>query len=127
MEITKELLVNLFSTATYGSDWLNIVTLKSEKHLDNKYTPEYLEYRCREDKWADRLLDGGTIVCEDYYDEDDDENPTRYNLKLDHILKGLKKSQEIIPRDWADFVNDEDDYYTCNNIMQVIIFGEVVY
>lgn len=127
MELTKDLLVNLFSTATYGSEWLNIETLKSEKYLDDKFDNEYLENRCREERWADRLLNGGTIVCLDYYDDIDDENVARYEIKLEKFKNGLEKAQEIIPRDWADFVNDEDDYYTCNNIMQVIIFGEVIY
>lgn len=32
--INKETLVDLFSTATYGSDWLDITTLIAEKELD---------------------------------------------------------------------------------------------
>lgn len=126
--ITRENLVDLFTTATYGSPWLAIKTLKNERHLDEQHSAEYLEQRCIEDKWADRLLAGGSIVCYDYYNEDEDGKPVRYVLTLDDIKKGLTKAAmgEAV-RDWADFVEEQDDYYTCNNLMQVCIFGEVIY
>jgi hypothetical protein len=126
--ITREELVDLFTTATYGSSWLGIKTLKNERHLDEQYSPEYLEERCIEEKWADRLLAGGSIVCIDYDDEDEDGKPVRYVLNLDDIKKGLTKAAmgEAV-RDWADFCDENDDYFTCNNLMQVCIFGEVIY
>lgn len=125
--ITRDQLVDLFSTATYGSGWLAIKTLANERWMDEQYSLGYLEERSREDKWADRLLAGGSIVCIDYEDEDED-GPARYVLTLDDIKKGLTKAAmgEAV-RDWADFVEEQDDYYTCNNLMQVCIFGEVIY
>lgn len=124
--ISKETLVDLFSTATYGSDWLDITTLKSERHLDNGFSKEYLKERCWEERCADRLLNGGNILCVDYNEED--ENEGVYKIDLNTLKKGLKlaRDKEAV-RDWVDFINEEDDYYTCNNLMQVVMFGEVVY
>ena len=130
--ISKETLVDLFSTATYGSDWLEITTLKSERNLDDGFTEEYLQNRCREDRWADRLLNGGHIVCKDWYDTEENESgedkPTRYIIDLNTLKERLKlaRDKEAV-RDWCDFVLENDDYYTCNNLMQVVMFGEIIY
>lgn len=128
--ISKETLVDLFSTATYGSNWLEIKTLKAERCLDDKYDKEYLENRCSEEKWANRLLNGGHIVCYDWYatEDDDESNPTRYKINLNTLKERLKlaRDKEAV-RDWCDFVLENDDYYTCNNLMQVVMFGEIVY
>lgn len=130
--IDHEMLVDLLCTATYGSDWLEIITLKSERFMEDDVEQSVRDGWCREDKWAYRLLKGGKIVCYDWYDNDDlefEENrPARYELTLDDIKRGLEKARDgEAVRDWADFVNEEDDYYTCNNLMQVCIFGEVIY
>lgn len=130
--IDHEMLVALLCTATYGSDWLEIITLKSERFMEDDVEQSVRDGWCREDKWAYRLLKGGKIVCYDWYDNDDlefEENrPARYELTLDDIKRGLEKARDgEAVRDWADFVNEEDDYFTCNNLMQVCIFGEVIY
>ena len=126
--ISKETLVDLFSTATYGSDWLYITTLIAEKELDREFSEECLENRCREEKWADRLLNGGHIVCKDCYDIDEDDLPKRYIIDLDSLKTSLKlaRDKEAV-RDWSYFVLEEDDYFTCNNLMQVVMFNEVIY
>lgn len=122
--IDHEMLVDLLGTATYGSDWLEIKTLKSERFLDEEVEQSVRDEWCSGDKWANRLLKGGHIVCYDY----DDDDYTRYELTLDDIKQGLEKARDgEAVRDWADFVNENDDYYTCNNLMQVCIFGEVIY
>ena len=124
--IDHEMLVDLLCTATYGCDWLEIKTLKSERFMDEEVEQSVRDGWCREDRWANRLLKGGHIVCLDYYD--DDAQPARYELTLDDIKRGLEKARDgEAVRDWADFVTDEDDYCTCNNLMQVCIFGEVIY
>lgn len=124
--ISKETLVDLFSTATYHSDWLDITTYMSEKNLDEGFSEEYLEERCREEKWADRLLNGGHILCLDYNEED--ENKGIYKIDLNTLKERLKmaRDKEAVG-DWSDFVLEQDDYYTCNNLMQVVMFGEIVY
>lgn len=128
--ISKETLVDLFSVATYGSNWLEIKTLKAERCLDDKYDNEYLDNRCCEEKWADRLLNGGHIVCKDWYAAEDDEEgkPAKYKIDLNVLKERLKlaRDKEAV-RDWCDFVLENDDYYTCNNLMQVVMFGEIIY
>lgn len=122
--IDHEMLVDLLCTATYGSDWLEIKTLKSERFMDEEVEQSVRDEWCREDRWANRLLKGGHIVCYDY----DYDDYARYELTLDDIKRGLEKARDgEAVRDWADFVNEKDDYYTCNNLMQVCIFGEVIY
>ena len=124
--IDHDMLVDLLCTATYGSNWLDVKTLKSERFMDDEVEQPVMDEWCREDKWANRLLKGGHIVCLDYYDDDD--QPARYELTLDDIKRGLEKARDgEAVRDWADFVNENDDYFTCNNLMQVCIFGEVIY
>lgn len=120
--ITHENLVDLLCTATYGSDWLEIRTLKSEGFMDEQVEQSVRDGWCIEDKWAYRLLKGGHIVCLDYEDE------VRYELTLDDIKKGLEKARdgEAIC-DWENFCEEKDDYLTCNNLLQVCIFGEVIY
>lgn len=120
--ITHENLVDLLCTATYGCDWLAIKTLKSERFMDEDVEESVRDGWCIEDKWAHRLLKGGHIVCLDYEDE------VRYELTLDDIKKGLEKARDgVAPRDWADFCDENDDYFTCNNLVQVCMFGEVIY
>ena len=120
--IDHEMLVDLLCTATYGCDWLEIKTLKSERFMDEEVEQSVRDGWCREDRWANRLLKGGHIVCIDYEEE------SRYELTLDDIKRGLEKARDgEAVRDYADFVNEEDDYFTCNNLMQVCIYGEVIY
>lgn len=131
--IDKELLVDLLTTATFGSDWLEIKTLKAERELDTQFDSDYLDNRCLEEKWADRLLNGGHIICIDWNDYETDDNGNdidgvRYELTLEDFKNGLIKAKEKDAiRDWADFVEEKEDYYTCNNLVQVVIFGEVIY
>ena len=128
--ISKETLVDLFSTATYGSNWLDITVLRSEDHLDNIFSKQYLDDRCLEDVWADRLLNGGHIVCLDWYaaEDNDDNSPDEFKIDLNSLKEKLKlaRDKEAV-RDWCDFVLEKDDYFTCNNLMQVVMFDEVIY
>ena len=120
--IDHEMLVALLCTATYGCDWLEIKTLKSERFMDEEVEESVRDGWCREDRWANRLLKGGHIVCIDYEEE------SRYELTLDDIKRGLEKAMDgEAVREWADFVDETDDYFTCNNLMQVCIYGEVIY
>lgn len=120
--ITHENLVDLLCTATFGSDWLGIKTLISERFMDDEVEQSIRDGWCIEDKWANRLLKGGHIVCLDYEDDE------RYELTLDDIKRGLEKARDgEAVRDWADFMHYNDDYFTCNNLLQVCMFGEVIY
>ena len=126
--INKEFLVDLLSTATYGCDFLSLHTLVNENTIDDQFDEGYLRYRCREERWADRLLGGGHVVVLDWEDTDVDDKPTRHELTLEDFKNGLIKARDgEAAKDWADFVDETDDFYTCNNLLQVIVFGEIVY
>lgn len=116
-DLNKETLVDIFSTATYGSDWLGIRRPK-------KFDSLVKESESREEKWADILLGGGYIAAYEYEDEDE---PTRHKVTLDMMKKGFEVFKEKCPYDYADFITENEDYYTCSNLMQCVLFGEVVY
>lgn len=116
-ELNKDNLVDIFSTATYGSDWLEIKRPKALNYLVND------ESVTREEKWADILLGGGKLTAFVY----DDENPLRITFSLEEMEKGFKKFIEECPQDYADLVNGDSDYYTASNLMQCVLLGEVVF
>lgn len=117
-ELNKETLVDIFSVATFGSDWLSI---RRPKKFDNLVKEENV---CREENWADILLGGGYIAAYAYEDE---EEPTRYKVTFDMMKKGFEVFKDECPQDYADFITGNDDYCTCSNLMQCVLFGEVVY
>lgn len=116
--LNKENLVDIFSTATYGSDWLAIKRYKKFNDMVKEGS------ECLEEKWADIILAGGCLVAFIY--EDDDE-PTRKEFTLEDMKVGLQKFIEECPRDYADLVSGDGDYYTASNMMQCVLFGEVVF
>ena len=116
-ELNKEHLVEIFSTATYGSDWLEIKRPKALNHLVKD------ESATREEKWADVLLGGGKLTAFVY----DDENPLRITFSLEEMEKGFKKFIKECPQDYADLVNGDNDYYTASNLMQCVLLGKVVF
>ena len=135
MKITekRELFKYFLEGATYGSTWLEIKTLKVERNLDAEFSEDYLESRCGVDKWYDRLVSGGHIVCIDWYSAEDNEdgNPDKYKLSLNDIEERLNKAMQdesIAKTYWEVFGEDGcPDYYDYDNLMQYIMFGEVVY
>ena len=139
-EITHEDLVNLFSTATYGSNWLVIRKPKGSY----KGTALEDENDCAEDTWAKVLLNGGTIYCYDNYAEDEDDfygnlphkftdYDMRYELTLKDLIKGLEKA--IFDGDYSakcfyHLCNDDAynlDLPEAETLMQYIMFGEAIY
>lgn len=117
-ELNKDNLVDIFSTATYGSDWLAIKCPKRFEHLIKQ------ESDCVEEKLADILLGGGMVAAFIY---EDDEEPTRKEFSLEDMEVGLKKFMEECPQDYANLVNEDSDYYTASNLMQCVLFKEVIF
>lgn len=130
-------LVNLLSTAVYGSQWLSIRKRKADYYgteLEN-------ENDCAEDTWAKVLLSGKAVFAYDYYAEDADEHygklPYRYNgecmrytLTLDDIVKGLQNALDngdYMAECVMGLINEDIDLTIAENLMQWIIFGELVY
>lgn len=155
--INKEDLVNLLSSALYGSSYLS---------ADYEEAVEHDEDDCYEDIMAKILLHGGKIMVTDGYaedgevygslpcrvDEDKDEGrlTTTYFVTLKDILSGLNRAangtfnvgeNDKYSPDWVDrnkafawrsfnafaFDDTEWDLTTADCLMQIILFNEIVY
>lgn len=136
-DITHEDLVNLFSTATYQSNWLSISIPREDKTTIHKAD-------CLEDMWAKVILEGKPLYMTDYYAEDSDdsygklphewvEGYMRYTFTLEDIKKGISKaldSDDYIAECIHHLADDdccEFDNPQAEAIMQYIIFGEEIY
>lgn len=142
-DISHEDLVNLFSTALYGSSYLGC-----NYHVDdNDATVVFNERDCFEDKIAKCLLAGKRVAMVDHYCEGSDEfygslehrydeesGCMLYMLDLDTIKKGLEtmlnaggwKAKYVMM-----MINDDNycefDQIAADAIMQNIMFGEEIY
>lgn len=141
-DLTQEDLVDLLCTATYGSSWL-------ECYAPDREGLAITEEDCREDVWAKALLAGKKIECIDHYaegevygslgrvDEDDD---GIYLISLSDVLAGLESAingtypDEADTKAWArecaqHFIAGEGelDLPEAECLMQIIMFGDVIY
>lgn len=147
-ELSQEDLVNLLSTATYGSSWLSCTIAKGTRQQ-----LEILPEDCRENVWAKALLAGFPIYLTDHQaegctygdkgslDADDPDESAIYRITLQDILAGLQSALDgdFAPNDeeeveWAarcvlhlrdeafSFDADEADL-----LVQIIMFGSIVY
>ena len=146
-ELNQEDLVDLLCTATYGSSWL-------ECNAPDREGLDVTEQDCLEDVWAKALLAGKKIECIDHYAEgvsygtlphetDEDENVT-YQVTLEDVKKGLQACADGTFKEdcggtlswlkecFAHFADPENgrmqmDLPEADAIMQVIMFGELIY
>jgi len=142
--VSLENLVDLFTTATYGSSWLDIFApVRTGLHIE--------ETDCREDVWAKALLAGHSIECIDYYAEEeaygnlphttDEDGNVTYIVTLEDIMKGLQAcfdgtfKGDDNAKSWlkecfyhfADKGSMELDQPEAEALMQVIMFNELIY
>ena len=123
-ELNKEHLVDIFEVASYGRDSLSF----TYKGSDVNKSLIRQESEDMSSEIADIVLGGGTIVAVDWNDYDDNDKPGKeYDIDFKSMKDGIKKFIEEQPQDYADLINGWDDYYTCNNFMQCVMFGEVIY
>lgn len=139
-DITREDLVDLLCTATYGSNWLGM-----------QYDKTKGEGETYEDVAADILLKGGRVEMIDYYAEDSDDVYTDkgywetdaaiYPITLEDIKRGLEavadgtiKNDDSIKRvakHGLDALMDRDssnfDYVYADCLIQSIMFNEIIY
>ena len=154
-EITHEDLVNLFSTALYGSTYLS-----ADYTIEDKKSVDVSEDDCYEDIIAKILLSGKSVKVTDDYaegccygslpyrfqDKDDDDSSVIYCVTLDDIKRGLEKAADGTfnagDNEWAeqtkrsarvsfDSFMDEDacdfDLVRADILMQIILFDEIIY
>ena len=85
----KEFLVDFLSTATYGSFWAQFG--KHKDTPDDVYQNAKANNECREEVWADVLLNGGFFLVVDAEEGDE------YKLSLKDFIKGASKLLEVCP------------------------------
>ena len=141
-DVTHDDLVNLLSTALYGSLCLaSDYDVEDYKSLDN-----VSENDCYEDKMAKILLSGKSIILADMYAEDAGDfygklqhhwdkvhHTMDYTVTLKDITKGIEKAlnnggwdaecaMHLIDEDSCEF-----DLTEAENLVQIILFGEALY
>ena len=128
-ELEHEELVDLLSTALYGSTWFDASYNKEVYESLTNTTGE-----CFEDKLADMLLNGHKIAITDIEAEGEsysnkfvkfeDQNAV-YEVELNDFLKvaSTKKGFRLL----EDVLSGEGDYYTADAFLQRVVFGEEVY
>lgn len=134
-QLTQEDIVTLLSTSTFESYWCAL-----------DYDPK--DYDCIEDKMAKILLAGKSVEIVDFFADDDndfygelphkwdsDGESMHYTITLNDIEKGLAKAfdsnNECVRECAHEYLEHEYsgnwDAAMAETLMQVIIFGELVY
>lgn len=145
-DISKDDLINLFSTATYGSSYLG---------AGYSYTSDLEDCETLEEAIAESLLKGRKIRVTDFYAEgssfgnleketDDEENVTYY-VALEDVKTGLERAingtfntsagefredeLRFARESFVSFANESADFdLTCADcLMQIILFNEIIY
>ena len=128
-EFTHEELVDLLSTALYGSSWF-------EADYDNNIynSLKNKEGDCFEDKLADMLLAGHKITIYDHEAEGEsyskkcvrfDGESAVYEITLKDFLKtaSTKRGYQLV----EEVLSGDGDYWTGDAFLQRVVFGEEVY
>lgn len=143
-ELSHEDLVDFLSTALYGCDYLRV-------HYDRKFYDSLPEEKksgnCFEDYLADVLLGGGYIELTDIesdgelykvrgvpckvikeespYNPNESYEVSQYKVNLKAILRACstERGYQLI----TETLSGEGDYFTANNLLQIVMFGEEVY
>ena len=151
LDITHSDLVNLFSTALYGSSYLSV---EYNKEFYNSLPASKKEGDCLEDAIADVLLNGGEVYLYDGYAEGEvysdsgkvikeeygDDEYVQYTITLADVIEGLQKAasgtykanddNEFAKQSFDRFAEDECmdfDIVNADALMQIIMFNEIIY
>lgn len=138
IELTHEEIVNIFSTASYNNYLLELSYADSmddlAREVKKKWNETHGDTMCYEDKLAAILENGGTIVAVDkeeyeygsYEGEEPNKDKGIHPLTLKKLLdacsttEGYKYAKTLL-------VDEDGDFYDAWNIIQIAMFGEVVY
>lgn len=156
-ELGHDDLVNLFSTALYGSSYLS-----ADYTIEDKKSVNPSKDDCYEDIIAKILLEGKSVEVTDYYaegqsygslpywlqDEEDEDAAVIYRLTLEDIKRGLERAANgtftITTNLGEDYVKGEKesalasfnsfatesldfDLVRADILMQIILFDEIIY
>ena len=112
-----ENLIDLLSTAFYSSPWF-YGAIDKEKY-GNLIQPTS---ECREEKWADVLKGNGKMIVIDAEDDD-----TEHEISLQDIINAFEIIIIKHPKLYARLIEQEDDFYDADAVIQYAVFGEWVY
>lgn len=138
IELTHEEIVNIFSTANYNNSSLELSYADSmddlAREVKKKWNDTHGDTMCYEDKLAAILENGGTIAAidvEEYeYGDYDGEEPTKenhvYPITMQTLLDACS-TEEGYSCAKRLLVDEEGDLYDAWNIIQIAMFGEVIY
>lgn len=131
LSFTHDELVNLLSTALYGSSWFYA---EYDRTIYN--TLKKTNGDCFEDKLADMLLAGHKITIVDMDAEgemysnkcvriDEEDESAVYEVKLEDILQtaSTKDGYQLV----MDVLSGDGDYWTADAFLQRVVFGEEIY
>lgn len=154
-ELSHDDLVNLFSTALYGSSYLS-----ADYTIEDRKSVNVSDGDCYEDIIAKILLSGKSIEVTDNYaegcsygslpyrfqDKDNDDSSVIYRVTLDDIIRGLEMAADGTfnadddewteqtkrsARESFDSFMDKDkcdfDLVMADILMQIILFDEIIY
>lgn len=130
-ELEHDELVNLLSTALYGSSWFDA---SYDKDIYEKLENTHGE--CFEDILADMLLNGHKITITDIEAEGESYSEkfvkfegeyqnAVYEVELNDFLEVASTQKGF--RLLEDVLSGEGDYYTADAFLQRVVFGEEVY
>jgi hypothetical protein len=128
-ELEHEELVDLLSTALYGSSWFGA-------GYDHKIYDSLVEKQgdCFEDALADMLLAGHKITITDYEAEGEkysdkfvkfNGDEAVYEVNLQDFLKvaSTKRGYKLV----EEVLSGDGDYWTADAFLQTVVFGEEIY
>lgn len=131
LSFTHDDLVNLLSTALYGSSWFYA---EYDRTIYN--TLKKTNGDCFEDKLADMLLAGHKITIVDMDAEgveysnkcvriDEEDESAVYEVKLEDFLQtaSTKDGYNLV----TEVLSGDGDYWTADAFLQRVVFGEEVY
>ena len=150
IDINHEDLVDLFSTAffnslnfsvTYNDSAKNIIDVDENDCFEDIMAKIAVNAKVADDKlivFDENAEDGevyGSLACGVGKNEEYDTLETYYYVGIKEIIKGLEaaanSSEDYIRKSFEAFVNREDDgewdAITADILMQIIVFGEVIY
>ena len=138
IELTHEEIVNIFSTASYDNYLLELSYGDSmddlAREVKKKWNETHGDTMCYEDKLAAILENGGTIAAvdkEEYeYGSYEGEEPTKENHVYPITMKSLLdacSTTEGYSYAKRLLKDEEGDIYDAWNIIQIAMFGEVIY
>ena len=116
----KDFLVTFLADATYSSFWA-MVTIHKDTTKEIRNIAKKNNNECREDEWADVLLNNGYI---NVLDVEEDEN---YKISLNDIINGFKILIIKYPTHYANIMDENSDFYDMDALLQCSVFKDVIY